>query len=316
MQASSSLRRRETFQRSASSTSSTSSKFNEAFNADGLARLLRISIMTSQAELEDPLWNLRTTIAKSTTPILSTSEAPTDTTDSLANATHIAFNYDTHHKSFSLTSETRFAPGDQPIDLRSIYFAWQNKDASLPDYISAVQHLNEELPSGAGGSVQNLSFAQKIELIAWLSGETETSESIKPLEGAGVSVDAEKSAAIASGKAGGVAVDSGGEGKALLDERLMVIYDGERKMGDHNTVLRGTKPIVSSTRPCSLSYCIAYPRNVSGLTLDDVGLLHVPHRRKDVRPHPTAKRAHTPHSSKYAPWHNTPGLQPPEEAPP
>lgn len=206
----------------------------------------------SQAELEDPLYNLRLSITTSNTPILSTSENPAkDATDTLSTATHITFSVNTHRKTFSLTLPTRFAPSDQPIDLRSIFFAWQNKDLSLPDYIAAVQHLNEELPSGAGGSVQNLSFAQKIELFAWLNGETEISESIKPLEGAGVSVDAEKSAAIASGKAGGIAVDKGGEGQKLVDERLMVIYDGERKMGDHNTVLRGAKAIVRLLIPCS-----------------------------------------------------------------
>lgn len=199
--------------------------------------------MTSQAELDDALHHLRLSIAGNTTPILSTSATPTDYTESLAQATHITFNNSPHHATFPLSSPTRFAPGDTPVDLRSIYFAWLNKDASLTDYIAAVQRLNEELPSGAGGEVHNLSFAQKIEVLAWLNGETDTSESIRPLEGAGVGIDASKSAAIASGREGGVAVD---KGEGHMDGRLMVIYDGERKMGDHNSVLRGTKPVVSS----------------------------------------------------------------------
>ncbi|KAF2278626.1 CDC73-domain-containing protein [Westerdykella ornata] len=199
--------------------------------------------MATQAELDDPLHNLRLSISTSTPAILSTSDNPTDTTTSLANATHITFTSSPQHKTktFPLDAPTRFAPGNQPIDLRSVYFAWTKKDASLTDYIADVQALNEELPSGAGGSVAQLSFAHRIEVLAWLNGETETSESIKPLEGAGLSVDAEKSAAIASGKAGGVAVDKGDKGK--LDARLMVIYEGERKMGDQNTILRGAKPM-------------------------------------------------------------------------
>lgn len=211
---------------------------------------------TNQAELDDPLHNLRAAIASSKDPILAKSASQNDITTSLAEATHITFVNPnaTSPKTFDLTTPTRFAPGDTPIDFRSIYFVWRNKDASLPDYISAVQALNEELPSGAGGAVQQLSFAQKIEVLAWLNGETETSESIKPLEGAGVSVDAEKSAAIASGKAGGVAVDKGGESGKLLDGRLLVIYEGERKMGDHNTVLHGTKNIV-----CTASFSIHTP---------------------------------------------------------
>lgn len=203
--------------------------------------------MATGAELSDPLFNLRLSITKSTSPILSTSEdAASSATDQVSQATHITFNNDSNHSTFSLTSPTRFAPNNTPIDLRSIYYAWLNKDASLPDYISAVQRLNEDLPSGAGGSVVNLSFAQKIELIAWLNGETDISESITPLEGAGVTGDAKESAAVVSGKTGGVALDKG-EGGMKVDERLMVIYDGERKMGDHNSVLRGSKPVVSST---------------------------------------------------------------------
>ncbi|KAF2188622.1 CDC73-domain-containing protein [Zopfia rhizophila CBS 207.26] len=205
--------------------------------------------MATQAELEDPLSNLRRAIASSTSPILTTSPDPTsaaDTVTDLALATHISFNFDSQHKTFDLATPTRFAPTDQPVTLRSIYFAWLNKDASLPDYISAVQRLNEDLPSGAGGSVQNLAFAQKVELIAWLSGEAETSEFITPLDGAATAAQAESSAAIASGAKGVPAAQNGaaasGNGLRQADPRLMEIYQGERKMGDHNSILRGTKP--------------------------------------------------------------------------
>jgi parafibromin len=178
----------------------------------------------AQAEIEDPLYNLRLSIKENTVPILTTSAdpAPTDTVTDLAVATHVSFNVGESHRTFSLTSPTRFAPDNKPIDLRSCYFAWLNKDASVTDYFAAVQTLNEELPSGAGGSVQNLTFAQKIELIA-----------------------AGDAAAIAGGK--GVPVDRDmkrtGAGK-MVDARLLQIYDGERRMGDHNTVLRGTKNVV------------------------------------------------------------------------
>ncbi|KAH7359526.1 RNA pol II accessory factor, Cdc73 family-domain-containing protein [Pyrenochaeta sp. MPI-SDFR-AT-0127] len=203
--------------------------------------------MAAQVEVEDPLYNLRLSIKASATPILSISSEPTpsDTVSDLAVATHISFNTDDGaHRTFSLTSWTRFAPDSKPVDLRSCYFAWLNKDASVTDYFAAVQTLNEELPSGAGGSVQNLTFAQKIELIAWLSGETESSDSIAAIDAGAASAAAGDAAAIASGK--GVAIDrqvkSVGGGK-LVDARLLQIYDGERRMGDHNSVLRGTKSI-------------------------------------------------------------------------
>lgn len=209
--------------------------------------------MAAPAEIEDPLYNLRLSIKASATPILTTSAEPTpaDTVSDLAIATHVSFNTDSgDHRTFSLTDPTRFAPDSKPIDLRSCYFAWLNKDASVTDYFAAVQTLNEELPGGAGGSVQNLTFAQKIELIAWLSGETESSDSIAAIDSGAVSAAAGNAAAIAGGK--GVPVDRAikniGGGKTV-DARLLQIYDGERKTGDHNSVLRGTKNVVCFATP-------------------------------------------------------------------
>lgn len=203
--------------------------------------------MATQAELDDALYNFRLTITSNKTPILTNTPDPTtssDTVISLANATHISFNNGSSHKNFSLTEPTRFAPDSKPIDLRSIYFAWANKDAQITDYHAAVQELNEELPSGAGGSVQNLSLAQRLELFSWLSGETEVAESIAPVEGGSAEQGAAgDAAAIARGDVGGTRGTAGG--KAGEDARLLQIYDGERKMGDHNTILRGSKPIVS-----------------------------------------------------------------------
>ncbi|KAJ4291896.1 accessory factor associated with RNA polymerase II [Kalmusia sp. IMI 367209] len=201
----------------------------------------------TQAELDDPLSNLRLSITSSTPPILATTANPSATSDTvteLSQATYISFNAPNHHKTFDITVPTRYAPGDKPIDLRSIYFAWLNKDASVTEYFAAVQQLNEELPGGAGGSVVNLSFAQKIELMSWLSGEVDVSEDIKPVEGAAASAAAGDAAAIAGGK--GVPVQKGtaaAGGQKMVDARLLQIYDGERRMGDHNTALRGSKPI-------------------------------------------------------------------------
>ena len=200
----------------------------------------------AQTEIEDPLYNLRLSVKASATPILSTSADPTpaDYIDDLARATHITFNVDDAHRTFDLTSDTRFAPDSKPVDLRSCYFAWANKDASVTDYFAAVTTLNEELPGGAGGSVQNLTFAQKIELVAWLSGETESSDSIAPIDSGAATAAAGDAAAIAGGK--GVPVDRNMKSTqgGLVDARLLQIYDGERNMGDHNTVLRGHKPTV------------------------------------------------------------------------
>lgn len=205
--------------------------------------------MAAQAEIDDPLYNLRLSIKASATPVLSTSPTPTpaDIVSDLALATHISFNPDDGaHRTFSLTLPTRFAPDDQPVDLRSCYFALQNKDAPFQDYLAAVQTLNEELPSGAGGSLQNLKIAQKMELIAWLSGDTESSDSIAAIDAGAASATAGDAAAMAGGK--GVPIDRQVKtvvGGKMVDARLLQIYDGERRMGDHNSALRGSKNIVS-----------------------------------------------------------------------
>lgn len=206
----------------------------------------------TQPELDDPLFNLRLSITSDSPPILTTTAtpaAPSDTVTDLAQATHISFNFTApaHHKTFDIATPTRYAPGDKPIDLRSIYFAWLNKDAPVTEYFAAVQRLNEELPSAAGGSVVNLSFAQKIELMSWLGGEVDVSEDIKPIEGAAASAAAGDAAAIAGGK--GVAVQQDAGTQKQVDARLLQIYDGERRMGDHNTALRGSKPIVRLNFP-------------------------------------------------------------------
>lgn len=200
-----------------------------------------------QAEIEDALYNLRLSIKQGGVPTLTTSAdpSPNDTVTDIAVATHVSFNVNDAHRTFPLSSPTRFAPNNETIDLRSCYFAWLNKDASVGDYLTAVANVNEDLPTGAGGSVKHLSFAHKIELVAWLGGETESSESIAPVDSNAASAAAGDAAAIAGGK--GVPIDRDmkrtGGGK-MVDVRTLMIYDGERRMGDHNTALRGTKLVV------------------------------------------------------------------------
>jgi hypothetical protein len=260
--------------------------------------------MAAQAEIEDPLYNLRLSIKQGEIPTLTTSADPTaaDTVTDLALATHISFNVGDAHRTFSITSPTRFEPDNKPIDLRSCYFAWLNKDASVTDYFAAVQTLNEELPSGAGGSVQNLTFAQKIELIAWLSGETESSDSIAAIDSGAASAAAGDAAAIAGGQ--GVPIDRDmkrtGGGK-LVDARLLQIYDGERRMGDHNTVLRGSKNVVRYS---------TLPTVYSQTNNKFLGLLTLPHHCPKIPARPPLGRKNR---SRSAP--SRPRIQPPKARP-
>jgi len=208
--------------------------------------------MAAAAAALDPLLFLRQAITSNNSPIPTTSSEPaTKAEPNLASATHLQFNHD-GHQVFSFITPTRFESSAKPVDLRSIYFAWLKKDVAIPEYIASTQRLNEELTSdgGAGGNVQNLVFAEKLDLITWLESASDESEYIKPLGGEEAAAQASGAADVAAGTAGGVAtVPSSAAGARVgkaMDPRLREIYNGERRMGDRNSVLRGIKPTVGS----------------------------------------------------------------------
>lgn len=221
---------------------------------------------------EDPLIALRRAIASNTLPTPTTSsnvsDAASHATDDLSQATHLLFQDPA--QTISLTTPTRFVSSssgtEAPVDLRGIFFAWQKKDVAIPEYIASATELNEALKQVSGGSgevqVHNLVFVERLDLITWLEGASDESEYIKPLEGAAAAqADAQAEAAKASSssvQASAPAQTSGGAGAApvsgaagarapkTIDPRLQEIYNGERKMGDRNSVLRGVKPTVCS----------------------------------------------------------------------
>lgn len=214
-----------------------------------------------ESSSRDPLSSLRHSIAADNPPIPTTSASdPTadSTTDDLAIATHLHFTGPGAHF-ISLDAPTRFISSELPVDLRSIFFAWQKKDVNIPDYIASAQALSDELAATTataegeegegkreGKKVQNLVFVERLDLITWLEGASDESEYIKPIEGDNLA--AAKSAQVASGQAGGVpTIPSGGaaaRGGKQIDPRLQEIYNLERRMGDRNSVLRGIKPTV------------------------------------------------------------------------
>jgi parafibromin len=183
----------------------------------------------------DVLVTLRQAISANQTPILSTSADPNTTPDSsitLAQASHLHFTSPHGPKLvFPLSTPTRFFLNEKPVDLRSIFFAWLNKDASVTDYISSIQSLNVQLLSDT--KVLNLPFAHRLDLNSWLGGQQDESEYVKPLEG-----DAAKAAAAATG---GDAV-TGTKRPRTIDLRLQEIYRGERRISDRNSILHGIKP--------------------------------------------------------------------------
>jgi parafibromin len=197
---------------------------------------------------QDPLLLLRQSIANDSPCIPSTTEDAASGEVSLATATFLHF--PRSQVSVPLTAPTRFISSSKPVDLRSIYFAWLKRETAIPEYNAEALALNTELggEGGAGGEVQNLAFVERLDLITWLEGASEESEHIKPL-----AADASRAAASAeavSGAAGLAPVPSGAAGRQAkaLDPRLAEIYNGERRMGDRNSVLRGIKPTVRVPR--------------------------------------------------------------------
>lgn len=211
--------------------------------------------------LSDPLLLFRNSIAASSQPLLSSSAdvetAESSQTDSLALATHLYFSSPLP-QCVPLNATTRFTsttPDVSAVDLRSIYFAWIKKDVPVNEYIALAQELDGQLPDGQ--RIRNLVFVERLDLITWLEGASDESEYIQPLEGADlVGADAAGKAADVAGGAGMPTVSGAGIGLVqqagmggrpvkIIDARLQEIYNGERPMGDRNSVLRGVKPTVS-----------------------------------------------------------------------
>ncbi|OAA48373.1 RNA polymerase II accessory factor, Cdc73 [Metarhizium rileyi] len=233
---------------------------------------------------QDPLVLLRKAISSSQSFIPSASEDRGAEECPLSNASHLQFT--AHGIALAIDTPTRFISNDKPVDLRSIYFAWLNRELAIPEYNASATALNEQLAAaGSEGKVQNLGFIERLDLITWLEAASEESEYIKPLAG-----DADAAAAAAAGtaavtKAGAVSTAAQARaGKGTMDPRLASVYDGERKMGDRNTVLRGIKPTdFSHVRKLAAPFIqkksqpLSAPGAISALTLSQKG----PTRRPD-----------------------------------
>ncbi|KAI8156842.1 Cell division control protein 73 [Colletotrichum sp. SAR 10_70] len=226
---------------------------------------------------QDPLLLLRQSIASKRPAVPTASSDASAAEVPLSKATHLRFSHPSI-VSVSLDTPTRFISSDRPVDLRSIYFAWLNKDVAIPEYNASATRLNEEL--GSLGTVQNLAFVERLDLFTWLEGASEESEHIKPLAG-----DKEgKEGAGASASKAAPAAASSRAGRGTLDPRLAVIYNGERKMGDRNSILRGVKPTdFSHVRKLAVPFIQKKPQGSSNISSNPSLALNpkAPTRRPD-----------------------------------
>lgn len=254
-------------------------------------------MVSSADEQHDALILLRSSIASNSAVLPGTSTDPTSASAdlNLSRATHLHFTSPSAI-ALPLASPTRFYSTDNAVDLRSIFFAWQNREAPIPAYAAAVVTLNADLRAdgAAGGAVKQLAFVERLDLITWLEGGQEESEYIKPLTSRGAAAPGASQSQSASAGA-----PKGEKKPKEVSERLLQIYAGERKTGDRNSVLRGIKPTVS---PSPAPYLPLFMLHESQPNVPITGFLTRPQNRTNIHqdqvrpPRPKSRRTE-PHST-------------------
>ncbi|KAI1817967.1 RNA pol II accessory factor, Cdc73 family-domain-containing protein [Poronia punctata] len=232
---------------------------------------------------QDPLLLLRQSIASGSAIVPTASSEASAPEVSLSQATHLTFTSPSRI-SLPINTPTRFVSNDTPVDLRSIYFAWLNREVAIPEYNAFASQLNQDL--GGKGQVHKFAYIEKLDLITWLEGASEESECIKPLAGDKDGSASTAAAALASKGAAAPAIGStlGRSGKGTLDPRLASIYSSERKMGDRNSVLRGIKPSdFSHVRKLAAVFMTKKPLHPSSNISSNAS---IPSHQKQKRPDP------------------------------
>ncbi|AJV55867.1 Cdc73p [Saccharomyces cerevisiae YJM1342] len=139
--------------------------------------------------------------------------------------------------SFPLNEETEIEIDGSLVQLRIIVHCWMNKDSSAADYLADCQ--NKQLT--------NVSFLQRTDLINWLSGNTESSQYLKAPGQKGETSDkvdienktlAGELSTVKSTTSAFLENDS-----EVSDPVVVETMKHERILVDHNSALRGAKPI-------------------------------------------------------------------------
>ncbi|KAA8904880.1 RNA pol II accessory factor, Cdc73 family-domain-containing protein [Sphaerosporella brunnea] len=174
----------------------------------------------------DALLLLRASVANKLPPIL----APTDSLDT---ASELAFPplppLTSAPAVIPLSTLTRFIKDNAAVDLRSIFFAWQERESTITEYIASAQQLG----------VTHLGFIERLELVTFVEGGQEESDHIRPMAAnflaskSGQQLQMQQAAMQSQQLAGKV---------RQTDPRLLEIYAGERVVLNRDVMLRGIKP--------------------------------------------------------------------------
>jgi parafibromin len=204
--------------------------------------------------MSDPLVALRTAIASKVSPELlsKNGEVLADADLSKATSLRIPAAGDGEAQTFPLTELTKYeskVPNKMQLDLRVVYNCWLTRDLNVTDYIQVSDERG----------IFNLKFVERADLLGWLKGENEESKNI-------LSDKAGRVDEGSDGKAANKAIDESKPTKKTVSfddsssAELKLIYDRERSLQNHNSVLRGSKPIDFSTvsKECQKSIIQAF----------------------------------------------------------
>jgi parafibromin len=191
----------------------------------------------STTDTPDALLLLRACAASKLVPTLT----PTDSLDTASELTFPPLPpLTTTPVSIPLSTLTRFIKDNAAVDLRSIFFAWQERETTITEYIASAQALG----------VTHLGFIERLELVTFVDGGPEESDHIRPLPkgGAATAQQARTSSTHPHQQQQQqhhqqTAQTLQGKVRAT-DPRLLEIYAGERVVTNRNIMLRGIKPTV------------------------------------------------------------------------
>ncbi|SCU90303.1 LAME_0E07954g1_1 [Lachancea meyersii CBS 8951] len=154
-------------------------------------------------------------------PITFLSSENGETDDILeANRVLLGTKDQTNNTVLELDEKTDFQVDGNNVPLKVVLHCWQHRDSSAADYLADCQTKK----------LINISFLQRMDLIAWLSGETESSQFVNAEETKVAETVAENLAGAPSAAT------------AASDPVLQEALAHEKELLDHNSSLRGSKP--------------------------------------------------------------------------
>lgn len=202
--------------------------------------------------MPDSLLALRTAISNNITPELLSKDNDVLPDTDLSNATSLRIPAagDGEAQIFPLTELTKYeskVPSKMQLDLKVVYNCWLTRDLNVTDYIQVSDERG----------IFNLKFVERADLLGWLKGDSDESENIIVAK----AVNESDQIKVAS-----QAVDESQPTKKTVTfdgasaAELKLIYERERSLQNHNSVLRGSKQIDFSavSKECQKSIIHAF----------------------------------------------------------